>query len=326
MAADEAEKKSAAGTFVFAVTWVVALLAVSAVLAHVAPGAHAPVLQAAVRLVLSFAGLYWIAWRRVRTVRPLSAVGFVRRPSQWEELGVGVAVGWGVAVTLVLPALLTGNLHTLLAFDGNHAGQTAEALLLEVLLAVGTATVVNGLIFRSLARATSGTIAVVAVALASGALVLFSPGHDVGEAVFACMASVLFTTAALRTRAIWVSIGLQAGWGIALNVVFGVGSFYWPAVSGVVTSYVTGARWLTGSFTGPETSVWALAVALAGLVCVWRVTRDYAWHYGHDPIVPGGYAMEVAPPKEHTRMEDEATRASAALVQIQGVESISKGN
>ncbi len=304
----------AAGTFVLSAAWVVALLLVSIVLIHIAPGPHAPVAQASIRLVLSFAGLYWIALRRVPNLRPLSAIGFVRRPSQWRELGLGLALGWAIAAALVLPILLTRNLHTLLAFDAAHLAQTVESLLLQILLAIGIPLVFSGLVFHSLARATSPVIAAFSVALVSAALVLFSPGHDGGMASFAAIASLLFSAAALRTRALWLPIGLQAGWGIALAVFFGVGSFYWPAASGIVTSYVTGPRILTGSVWGPEASLWGTLVVLAGLVAVFRLTRNYAWHYTHDPIVPAGYPMDVAPPAEHTRLEAQA----APLVQILG--------
>ena len=313
---DEAVERRAAGTFVLCAAWLLALLFVAIVLLHMAPGEHAPVLRAGLQLALTLAGFYWIAVRRVRDMRALSAVGFVQRPSMWRELGLGVALGWAVAIALVLPALLSRNLHTLVAFDGNHAAQSVESILLEVLLAVLTPAIFQGFAFRSLVRATSGTLAVLSVALVSGALVLYTPGHDAGMALFAAVASVIGSVTALRTRATWMATGVLAGWGLALNVVFGVGSFYWPATSGVVTSYVTGPRSLTGSVFGPEASLWGLLVAVVAMGAAVRLTREYAWHYNHDPIVAAGYAMDVAPPQEHTRME-EAARQVTPLVQIQ---------
>ncbi len=314
---EDVARRRAAGTFVLCAAWLLALLVVSVVLLHLAPGEHAPVLRAAFQLVLTFAGFYWIAARRMRDLRPLSAVGLVRRPTMWREMGLGVALGWAVAVALVLPALLSGNLHTLLSFDGNHGFQSAESVVLELILAVLTPMIFQGLVFRSLVRSTNATLAVVSVALVSGALMLFTPGHDTGMALFAAVASLIFSVVALRTRAIWMAMGVLAGWGLALNVILGVGSFFWPTVSGLVTSYVTGPRWLTGSVFGPEASMWGLVILVGALVAALRLTRDYAWHYSHDPIVAAGYAMKVEPPQEHARMEEAMAQKAVPLVQIQ---------
>ncbi len=304
-------------TFVLSACWVLALLVLSIVMVHVVTGPRAALVQAAALLLLSFTGFYWIAHRRVPELRPLSAIGFTRRPSQGRELLLGVAIGWAIALALVLPALLTRNLHTLLSFDTIHAGQTLYALLLLVVVSTVSQLISSGLVFRSLVRATSAGRAVLSIALITGTSQFFQPGHDANEALFYALASTVFAVAALRTRAIWLGIGLQVGWGVALTLVFGVGSFYWPPAGGLVTSYVTGMRWLTGSNDGPEASYWAIAVVALAVLAVWRITREYAWHYTFDPIEGAAHVMSVAPPAEHTRMEEEAARKAAVLVQIQ---------
>lgn len=317
---EAAARYQAGWTFVVGGAWILALLVLSIVLVHVVAGPHAALVQTGALLVLAGTGFYWIALRRVRDLRPLSAIGFVRRPGVGREVAIGLAVGWAIAVALVLPALLTRNLHTLLSFDGIHAGQTLYSLLLILVTAVTTQVIASGLVFRSLVRATSPGRAVLSVALVTGISQIFQPGRDSTEALFYAVASTLFALAALRTRAIWLGIGLQAGWGAVLTLVFGVGSFYWPPAGGLVTSYVTGMRALTGSNDGPEASVWALLVMGFAAATLWRVTREYAWHYTFDPIEGAGYAVVVAPPAEHTRMAEQATLKAPTLVQIQASE------
>ncbi len=75
---------------------------------------------------------------------------------------------------------------------------------------------------------------------------------------------------------------------------------------------------LTGGSFGPEASGFAVLVLLAALVALFRLTRNYAWHYTYQPVEPAGYPMEVAPPAEHLREERRAA-ASVPLVQIDGV-------
>jgi hypothetical protein len=100
-----------------------------------------------------------------------------------------------------------------------------------------------------------------------------------------------------------------------MGVLFGL------PVSGLDFSSVVQAHpglpfWLTGGLYGPEGSVLAPFVVLAGIAVVVRVTRDLNWKYGFDPIVAGGYPMDAPPPPQHAAMEAEAAAKQAALIQI----------
>ncbi len=276
---------------------------------------HSPLASEALSAVLVFIGLYWIGRHTVRDVRPFSSIGLVGRPTQWAEFAMGLAFGWGVALALVLPALLTLHMQSKLYLDKFHFQQMAAAVLLVLANAIATQLVFTGLLFRSLVRATSGAIATVLFSLLTATIYVLSHPGGIAQAVFVALAQVVFSLAALRTRAIWLPLGIQFAWGGVLLLIFGVPSFYWPSVAGVVRTYLTGSAALTGGSLGPESSVWALLVLVLALFVLWRATRDYAWHYTFDPIEGAGYAMEVAPPKEHTRMEAQAATQSV-LVQI----------
>ena len=90
----------------------------------------------------------------------------------------------------------------------------------------------------------------------------------------------------------------------------------------LVHGSMDGPNWLTGGAAGPMGTLFSVAVIVAGMVMVYRVTRDYAWSYTHPPIVAGGDAVSVAPPAAHTAMEEQATKAPA-LVQILSTTSTS---
>lgn len=314
----DAAKGRAATTFLLAACWIAVALFTSRTSMHILPSANGAILHAALDALLLFAGLYWIAFRTISQARPLSSVGFVRRPTQWLELGAGVAIGWGVAVLMVLPAVLTLRLRSSVIFDGFHAVQMLLGLVLLVLTAIVTQMIFYGLAFRSLVTASSPAIAVLATASVAAVLVLLAHTGDLAQAVFAGFASLLFSLGALRTRAVWLPLGLQLGWSVAVTLLFGVSSFYWPTVNGPVQSLAGGARWFTGNGLGPEASLPAFLFVAFGLILVWRATRDYAWHYAFDPIVGAAHPMDVPPPAEHTRMEEQARDQPVNLVQIQG--------
>jgi hypothetical protein len=63
-----------------------------------------------------------------------------------------------------------------------------------------------------------------------------------------------------------------------------------------------------------------VAVMLAGMVLVYRVTKDWAWAYTLPEIVPAGYEVVVAPPAAHVAME-KAAAPPPPLVQIMPVTS-----
>jgi uncharacterized protein len=126
---------------------------------------------------------------------------------------------------------------------------------------------------------------------------------------------VLFSVAYLRTHGLWLGWGLRFGWLAAMGVLFGLPLSGSADFASVVATDSTGGLWLTGGAYGPEGAVFTGLVLLAGAIALYPLTRDYAWAYTHEPIVPGGYPMQVQPPAAHTAME---AAAAPQLVQILG--------
>lgn len=77
----------------------------------------------------------------------------------------------------------------------------------------------------------------------------------------------------LRTRQLWLSIGLHFGWNFSLGPIFGF------PVSGI-TSFtllevvVSGPEQITGGAFGPEAGLIVLPAQALGFLLVWAVTRD----------------------------------------------------
>lgn len=322
-----AAQRRAAFTFLLCAIYFSVTLALVGLLTHildvVRPGGAGPLLGPLLNFVLLAAGLLAIARMRVPDLRPLSALGLVRRSSAGHEAALGAAVGWAVAVALVLPGVLLLRMQSSLLLDSFHLGAATASALALLLFVLARQLVLCGLPFRSLSQATSPMFATIAFAGMAALLTLYSTQGDVAEAVLAAMAQIVFCMAATRTRAIWLGGALQLVWGLCVTVLFGLSSFLWPPALGVVRTSMGGPRWLTGDGYGPEAALWGGLVVIAAAVAVWRVSREYAWHYTFDPITGAGYPMDVAPPAEHTRMEQAAVQ-TAPLVQIGGIASPAK--
>ena len=86
------------------------------------------------------------------------------------------------------------------------------------------------------------------------------------------LAGVYLAWGYVRTRSLWLPIGLHFGWNLFEGTVFGF------PVSGISPYAVTkiavsGARWLTGGAFGPEGGLVIWGVMAIGAVLVWAVTR-----------------------------------------------------
>lgn len=310
----------AASTFLISAAWLVLSLAAAGEISRLAPPLLVDVTREAVAAALLFVGFYSVASMFLNDLRPLSNVGFVRRPGTAGEFARGLALGWGIAIALVLPALLSGNLSANFSFSVVSLTSMLVSAVTLVAFAFVVQLILGGLPVRTLLNATSPAWTATAVVIVAAMLAFAGSAAEGRSVLFAALTGFLFVTAFLRTRAVWLSLGLQLGWTLSLQLLFGASSPYTPATSGPVTAQVSGPFWLTGSPVGPEASMFAVFVLIAAIIVLYRLTKDYAWHYTWQPLEGAGHPMDVPPPEQHLR--EEARHAVVPLVQIGGVQSL----
>jgi hypothetical protein len=132
------------------------------------------------------------------------------------------------------------------------------------------------------------------------------------------MLSLVLSTAYLRTKALWLSWGLNFGWKASRALVFGLAVSGVNSHSPVVQGDPMGPFWLTGGGFGLDGSWVAFAVLLAAFLAIFRVTRDLDYRYNAPVIVPGGIAVDLdaAARQQHEAAMGPAEPAAPALVQI----------
>ncbi|MGI4852769.1 MAG: hypothetical protein ACRYF4_01830 [Janthinobacterium lividum] len=304
--------------FVLSCGWIVVSLAGGRLAGTLSSPAWYDLSREAVTAAMLFVGFYAMARLGVPDLRPLSSVGMVRRPGIGTEFGRGAALGWGFSVAMVLPALLGGNLRLLFSWDLATVGHALVSMAMLLCFALVVQLILAGLPVRLLVRSVGANWTVTAVVLIAVLLALNSAAGQGISLLFTGLSVALFVFAFLWTRAIWLPLGLQLGWTWSLQVLFGARSPYTPATNGPVQNDVFGPVWLTGGSFGPEASTLAILLMVIALIVLFRLTRDYAWHYTYQPITAAGYPMDVPPPAEHLRQEGQAT-AAAPLIQIGGI-------
>lgn len=263
-------------------------------------------------LVTGFTALNWVATRNGST-RSTNALPF--RPTSREEWRRGAALGWALLLLTLVPMAIVGDLHPQFWLGPRAWGLAALALLTLLVAALAVEMAFRGFLFRRLIEATGPVTATV---LLSGlyAFVVTRPLNTTPFSFFVAFAGgVLFSLAYLRTHALWLGWGLRFGWLASMGVLFGLPISSSPDFASVVLTNTSGRTWLTGGAYGPEGALLTGLILLAGVLVLYPLTRDYAWHYTHPPIVPGGHPTEVRPPAAHAAME---AAASPQLVQILG--------
>lgn len=263
--------------------------------------------------VIGFRALDWIATRSryVGQALPLPL-----RAGWRVEWAVGVAIGWGLCLTAVLPVLVSGHLHAQFAWNSNSAFGMAISVASLLVGTLALEVVFHGYAFRRLIDSVgsgwaSVLISVLFAVLAVGA----NPPRNALLAIVDCtLFGLLLAIAWLRTRALWVGWGLHFGYRTVMAVVLGLPIAGRAEFVSASDMYTSGPRWLTGGAFGLDAAFLTLLVMLGGIAVLYRATREYAWQHTFPTLEPAGYEVAVAPPAAHVAMEKAA--APPPLVQI----------
>lgn len=270
-----------------------------------------------VLLPTGFTALNWLATRN-SSLRETNALPTRdTAPIEWQK---GAALGWGLVLLAILPLALVGDLHPQFWWALRAWGLALLALATLLLGSLATELAFRGFLFRRMIAAVGPVLATLLLssifALTSTSMLNTTPFSF----LISLLAGILFSLAYLRTHALWIGWGLRFGWLAAMGVFFGLPLAGSVDYASVVATESAGRTWLTGGAYGPEGAFFTIGVLLLGMFVLYRITREYAWQYTHEPIVPAGYPMDVPPPAAHAAME---AAAPSPLVQILSTTSAS---
>lgn len=228
-----------------------------------------------------------------RREEPIRAMGLGRRPGWATEFALGAALGWGMLTASILPMALSGGMVvTIWAAPRQFLLFAADILVLAV-ASLAEEIVFRGYPFQKLIEAVGPFFATVLASLLFGFLHLLNPGATRTSTLVTIFAAWLLSAAYLRTRALWICWGWHFAWNASMGLLFGLPVSGITSFSPLVQSNTIGAAWLTGGEYGPEGSLTALGVMLAGIFVLYRVTREYAHKYAQPVILPAGIPVDV---------------------------------
>jgi membrane protease YdiL (CAAX protease family) len=266
-------------------------------------------------LLVGYAGMgFWLD----RQMHPVSAQGLPLRPGWPGEAGVGLAVGWSLAVVCVLPMVVVGGIAIVLVLQPSAWGWLAVEAAFFALAALAEEIAFRGYGFQRFELAVGPVGAALGFAAFYAIVQAQTPWSNRASVAVSVMLGLVLSTAYLRTRALWLSWGLNFGWKASRALIFGLAVSGVNSHSPVVQGDPMGPFWLTGGGYGLDGSWVAFAVLVAALPVVFRVTRGLDFRYNAPVIVPGGIPVDLdaAARRQHEAAMGPAEPAAPALVQI----------
>lgn len=195
------------------------------------------------------------------------------------EVTVGFVFGFALFATTMAMLWAAGVYHP--------TGGGAVNGLLGGLIAALVAGVLEEIVFRGLLLRLSSKILGTWGALAFTAA-LFGAGHAFNHGAtvssslaIAVEAGILLGAAFVATQRLWVPIGLHIGWNFTEGSVFSMSVSGNNVKAGLIQGSLSGPRILTGGQFGPEASIIAVIVCVAG--ALYFIRRIITLHTAEPP-------------------------------------------
>jgi uncharacterized protein len=250
--------------------------------------------------------------------RPVSAQGLPRRQGWPGEVGLGLAAGWSIAVVCVLPMVVAGGIAIVLNLRPSAWGWLFADAAFFALLALAEEIAFRGYGFQRFAHAVGPIGAALGYAAFYAIIQALLPGSSRTSIAVSILLSLVLSTAYLRTRALWLSWGLNFAWKASRALIFGLAVSGVNSHSPVVQGDPMGPFWLTGGGYGLDGSWITFVVLLLAWPVIFRITRELDFRYNAPVIVAGGIPVDLdaAARQQHEAAMGAAEPATPALVQI----------
>jgi membrane protease YdiL (CAAX protease family) len=278
----------------------------------------APLVGQAVLAFLLLFGYAAMGFWLNRQVHPVSEQGLPRRAGWRREAGLGLAIGWGLAVVCVLPLALIGGIAVSISSTASSWEWLAVDAAFFVFATLAEEVAFRGYAFQRFVRAVGPYGAALGFAAYYAIVQSLMPGSSRTTFWVSMAVALLLSVAYLRTRALWVSWGLNFAWKASRALLFGLAVTGVNSNSPVVQGNPMGPFWVTGGGFGLEGSWITFILVIAAMPVVYRLTRDLDFRYNAPVLVPGGVPVDLdaAARAQHDAAMGNHQPSTPALVQI----------
>ena len=222
-----------------------------------------------VAVLISAAFATWLSLRIYKDI-PVFAVGLWWNRASAQNLKLGLLGGMGAAALALVPPLLTGAAH----ITGLHSPDYGAIVFAACCVAagsVGEELFFRGYGFQLLMANWGPWAAILPVGLVFGWMHSANPGASPLGLIYTAGFGILFGYAFLRSRDLWLPIGLHFGWNFTLPL-FGAnlsGITIFKEITGHEMVWRAGVLWSGGGY-GPEASVLTSAALIPLFAYLWK--------------------------------------------------------
>ena len=229
-------------------------------------------LDAVGRMVAPLVSAVFATWLSLRIYEgvPVFAVGLWWNGSSIQNLGLGLLGGIGAAALVLVPPLLAGAMHIVWNRPPDYGAVVLTAACVAASSA-GEELLFRGYGFQILVASWGPWPTILSAGLFFGWMHHWNPGATLPSVVNTAGFGILFGYAFLRSRDLWLPIGLHIGWNFTLPL-FGAnlsGFTMFKEITGHEMVWRAGDLWSGGGY-GPEASVLTSAVLIPLFVYLWK--------------------------------------------------------
>jgi len=217
------------------------------------------------------AGLLLLAWLFLRVFdrRSFRTLGLWFYPRWGRELLAGIGLGIALIVVGVLCSVALRATH----FAGASEIRTTVLLgvfkiaLLLLFAAANEELLFRGYAFQRLVDSVGAFWAVAITSALFGVAHLFNPSSTPLSTANTALAGILLSLAYLKTRALWLPIGLHWSWNFTMGPVLGLPVSGLNITPTLLRAETAGPVWLAGGAYGPEGGIVMTVVCV--VVVIW---------------------------------------------------------
>ncbi len=277
-----------------------------------------PLLEQAMLAFLLFLGYAAFGMTFDRQKRPMREQGFPPRDGWQREVGLGIALGWGIAAACVLVMALFGGIAVALTLNPSAFAWLAADVAFFAVATLAEEIAFRGYGFQRFAQSVGPVAATLSFAALYAAVQATLPGASHASIAVSLAFGLVLTIAYLRTQALWVSWGLNFGWKASRALLFGLTVAGVNSHSPLIEGDPMGPFWVTGGGFGLDASWFAFLVLLLAIPVLYRATRDLDFLHNAPVLVPGGIPVDLdaAARRQHESAMGRAAPAAPSLVQI----------